>query len=437
MITQSLSIYSISTASTTKSESQVSEIEKNNSDLESIRKNKEARDKTYEKITNNIEIKPIPGGPELGDGSKLKRGSELSNYIESTWPSENLILNFPNREYRVSFKDYVDSRTFQGFVKNKKTGEIAYGKYDGSPALFIRSEITKSKTLDVIGTLPSLKTGEYYFEFKVNKYSNDRKEIVGKVNFSVAEEINSTGGGNHRHGMSKFIFENELFDATRGIIAFLLALSFIKSKKILFVNSVALGSLALFYLISFIFRNINSILSTNEILSRLDTWGFVGVTVAFFTMILSKTIVERRVILSSTLVFSLLSEYSLVFVGGIITPIYMSLIVFLGSFYILQFLDKDKFSNKSMIFITSLLLVCYFSYYNVFLKFENKPTGISEHIEQTYIIVAVIIIISALKILSNYFKKFISKKFNIFINIIFIITSIFCISIISDSVVIL
>ena len=127
---------------------------------------KEAREKVYDEITDIEMIKPISGGPTLGDGSKYSKVKTLPASVVSSWPSAGVTLYYPIREYRVSFKVPVDSRTFEGKVVNSETDEVAYGLYDQAPALFTRSEITKTEDKDVIGILPTLAEGNYIFKFK-------------------------------------------------------------------------------------------------------------------------------------------------------------------------------------------------------------------------------------------------------------------------------
>jgi len=407
----------------------------NITDIEKVQREREARDKVYDQITDITKIKPISGGPNLGDGSKYKKNKNLSNLIESTWPSEGVILYFPNREYRVSFTTEVDSRTFEGKVRIKETGEIAYGLRDDAPALFTRSEITKSTTKDIIGLVPPLSPGKYVFEFKVNKNTKDREEISGEINFTMADKILSQGAGNHRHGMYKFIFEEELFDITRGIIAFLFAIIIIRMKNLILAQSTILGLLSFFYLISFILRNTDSILSTNEILARVDTWGFIGVLIAFTAMIISKKDYEKKVILGFTLLSAFIAEYSLTFLGGFITPLYMFIIVFLGSYYIVELLNNNKFERISI--LTIIISIITVLYNNILLKFDNPPTGLEEYIQNVYILIAVLFIISIFKIVVNMIFKNNSKIFNIIIKTVLIIPAIYCISMISNSMVIL
>ena len=409
--------------------------ENNITDIEKVQRERDARDKVYDQITDITKIKPISGGPNLGDGSKYKKNKELSKFIESTWPSEGVVLYFPNREYRVSFNTEVDSRTFEGKVRIKETGEIAYGLRDDAPALFTRSEITKSSTKDVIGIIPPLNPGSYVFEFKVNKNSKNREEISGEINFTMADKILSQGAGNHRHGIYKFIFEEELFDITRGIIAFLFAIILLRWKNLLIVQSSILGLLSLFYMISFVLRNTDSILSTNEILARVDTWGFIGVLISFTAMILSKKDYEKKLILGFALLSAFLAEYSLTFLGGFITPIYMSIMVILGSYYMVELINNNRFEKLSI--VTIIISILSVLYNNFILKFDNPPTGLVEHVQSIYIIIAVLVIITILKITTSIIFKNTSKLFNIIFKALLIIPAIYGISMISNSMVIL
>jgi hypothetical protein len=406
------------------------------SDSDLAIREKQARDEVYNQITDITKIRPLPGGPNLGDGSKYNKSKSLSKYIESTWPSNGVTLFFPNREYRVSFNTYVDSRTFEGKVTMKDNGEVAYGFIDQAPALFTRSELTKSITKDIFGVVPTLSPGEYIFEFKVNK-KNSNEKITGKIEFVMGEKINSQGAGNHRHGMYKFKFEKELFDITRGIIAFLFALTLFSKNKFTLLNTITLGFLSIFYILSLSLRSTDSILSLNEILSRADTWGFLGILIATASMALSKSIFENRVIILLALLFTLLAEYSLNFVGGIFTFIFMISIVLLGSIFISQLLESKKF-NKIKFTISAIFIVILNLVYSKLLYNKNNlPTGVDIYLDSSQLVIAILVIVTVLKVFSSLFYEKMSKKFNIFTKALLIIISVYCISILSDSLVII
>jgi hypothetical protein len=302
--------------------------------------------------------------------------------------------------------------------------------------LFTRSELTKSITKDIFGVVPTLSPGEYIFEFKVNK-KNSNEKITGKIEFVMGEKINSQGAGNHRHGMYKFKFEKELFDITRGIIAFLFALTLFSKNKFTLLNTITLGFLSIFYILSLSLRSTDSILSLNEILSRADTWGFLGILIATASMALSKSIFENRVIILLALLFTLLAEYSLNFVGGIFTFIFMISIVLLGSIFISQLLESKKF-NKIKFTISAIFIVILNLVYSKLLYNKNNlPTGVDIYLDSSQLVIAILVIVTVLKVFSSLFYEKMSKKFNIFTKALLIIISVYCISILSDSLVII
>jgi hypothetical protein len=237
--------------------------------------------------------------------------------------------------------------------------------------------------------------------------------------------------------MYKFKFEKELFDITRGIIAFLFALTLFSKNKFTLLNTITLGFLSIFYILSLSLRSTDSILSLNEILSRADTWGFLGILIATASMALSKSIFENRVIILLALLFTLLAEYSLNFVGGIFTFIFMISIVLLGSIFISQLLESKKF-NKIKFTISAIFIVILNLVYSKLLYNKNNlPTGVDIYLDSSQLVIAILVIVTVLKVFSSLFYEKMSKKFNIFTKALLIIISVYCISILSDSLVII
>lgn len=393
---------------------------------------KEAREKVYDEITDIEMIKPISGGPTLGDGSKYSKVKTLPESVVSSWPSAGVTLYYPIREYRVSFKVLVDSRTFEGKVVNSDTGEVAYGLYDQAPALFTRSEITKTEDKDVIGILPTLAEGNYIFKFKVNQSKGDRTQIEGEIPFTMKGELFSKGAGNHRHGAVTIPFEKYIFDFSRGLFALLFALTFLRKKGVTFISSLSLGALSVLYLINFILRNTDSVLTQVEIMARVDTWGLLGVPIAAFAMSLSKRNEERRVVLIFAMLSVILAEHSLSLPGGYFSIIAIIGVNIIGGLYIAQFLDFAKF--KTILFsLYSSIISATFLIGSKLIYSENEiPKGFTDDYIIVLSVALLLTVISVIRVVSNKLKSKFSDKFLKSVKLLLLPFVVYCISILSD-----
>lgn len=407
-----------------------------NGDLNETKKEisqKEAREKVYDEITNIDMIKPITGGPNLGDGSRFSKGKTLHEKVISSWPSPGVTLYYPIREYRVSFKVVVDSRTFEGKVINLESGDVAYGLYDEAPALFTRSEITKTEDKDVIGILPTLAEGNYIFKFKVNQSNAARTLIEGDIPFTMKGELFSKGAGNHRHGSVTIPFEKYIFDFSRGLFALLFALTFLRNKGTTLISALALGSLSLLFLINFVLRNSDSVLSQVEIMARVDTWGLLGVPVAALAISLSRKNEEKRVILLFAIISTLFAEYSLSLPGGYASLFLITITIVISGMYVAHFLDFIKF--KPLLFslysliISSVYLVGSKGVYD-----KNEiPKGFADNYEFVLSVALLLVVITIIRVVAYKLKNKFSTKFLRYVQFILLPFVIYCISILSDA----
>jgi hypothetical protein len=394
---------------------------------------KEAREKVYDEITNIEKVKPISGGPNLGDGSKYSKVKSLPEKVISSWPSSGVTLYYPIREYRVSFKVIVDSRTFEGKVTKSESGEVAYGLYDQAPALFTRSEITKTEDKDVIGILPTLAEGNYIFKFKVNQSNGDRSVIEGEIPFTMKGELFSKGAGNHRHGSITIPFEKYIFDFSRGLFALLFALTLLRNKGTTLVSSLALGALSLLFLINFVLRNSNSVLTQVEIMARVDTWGLLGVPIAALAMSVSRKNEEKRTILLFATLSTLLAEYSLSLPGGYASLFLITAGVVTGGIYLAHFLDFTNF--KPLLFslysliITSAYLIGSKLVYNK----NQLPKGFTDNYDFVFSVALLLSVITIIRVVAYKLKNKFSAKFMRYVQFILLPFVIYCISILTDA----
>jgi hypothetical protein len=230
------------------------------------------------------------GGPKFGAGSDaVVKDSGLPQQVVSLWPSPGAELLFPNRESRISFRDRVDSRTFQGRILDATTGKVAIGD-DGAPALFTRSTITATEALDVIGTYPTLGAGSYLLEWSVITLKGER--LTGEVAFTQLEPIVAPGGGNHRHGQLRIPFEKELTTFARVLVVAGFALLFRRrGEGVLLPGVLAVGGLI--HMAAFLITASDTILTTGELLGRLDGWAAAAVLASAVLAALARTRGER------------------------------------------------------------------------------------------------------------------------------------------------
>jgi hypothetical protein len=212
---------------------------------------------------------------------------------------------FPLRESRVSFKEPVDSRTFQGRILNAETGEVATG-VDGSPALFTRATITASEALDVVGTYPALGPGKYMLDFSVKTVAG--KAVKGSVTFTQLEPFISPGGGNHRHGDVRLPFEEQFTTLARGLIIMTFGLLFRRKAKGLLIPA-ALGLAGAIHLTAVAIPASDTILTTAELLGRIDGWAAAGVLVAAVAAAMARKTSERVVAVFFASAASLATTY--------------------------------------------------------------------------------------------------------------------------------
>lgn len=245
--------------------------------------------KQLDAISTLPRVTAQPGGPSNGPASAdALRGADLPAAVVSMWPSPGAELLFPNREYRVSFRNQVDSRTFRGRILEAGTGKVAVG-LDGTPALFTRSARTETEAVDVIGSYPALGPGEYEIEFSVTLIGGE--EIKATVPFSQLQPIVAPGGGNHRHGDLRMPFEKELTTTARGLIVLAFALLFRRRNS--FVLPASLGVAGAIYLGSFLVTASDTILTSAELFGRLDGWAAGGMLAAAVTAALARRTGER------------------------------------------------------------------------------------------------------------------------------------------------
>lgn len=242
------------------------------------------------------EVNSIPrtkigtGGPTAGPGSKNALvGSGLPSDIVSVWPSPGSELLFPIRESRVSFVQKVDTRTFRGRIFETASGKVAVG-IDGTPALFTRATITATESRDVIGTYPPLAPGEYQLEFSVT--SLEGEELTGVVPFTQMEPIVAPGGGNHRHGEVRLPFEEQLTTVARGLLILSFALLFRRRGAGPLLPAL-LAVAGVVYSAAFLVAASDTILTTGELLGRVDGWASFGVLAAAVTAAMARRQAER------------------------------------------------------------------------------------------------------------------------------------------------
>jgi hypothetical protein len=142
----------------------------------------------------------------------------------------------------------------------------------------------------VIGTYPTLGPGSYVLEWSVITLKGER--LTGEVAFTQLEPIVAPGGGNHRHGQLRIPFEKELTTFARVLVVAGFALLFRRrGEGMLLPGVLAVGGLI--HMAAFLITASDTILTTGELLGRLDGWAAAAVLASAVLAALARTRGER------------------------------------------------------------------------------------------------------------------------------------------------